>query len=379
MKNARQTKDHRPQTTDHREDLSVVRGPWSSSDGMTLIEVLIAFLVFSLLVASLVSLARTGLDTWTEGEARKDIYDRAQSILATVSEDLRSTYAENEWLNDGRNPYQPPAFIGDYDKNRRARLRLARTGRMSDLRVSPERTPDLRLAEVQYTDAWEVSYVMDQDAASNTLYRGVRYFDRRRSGSLFDDRTVDSTTGKSFRRHFEVLDDGVLHLEFRFWTQFTNTWSPRKQVMSRRRFSKGNSGPSFVWDSTRKEVRRFFLFRRRTRLEDADFVYPEVVQVRVTLETRAADVRVELDGLIETETKILPVSGTRGMPDPPDYVKIGKEWILYRDLTHNEIVVQRRGVRGTKPESHSAGDSVRFGRTFTAEVYIPVYREAVNP
>ena len=250
---------------------------------------------------------------------------------------------------------------------------------MSDIRVSPDRTPDLRLAEVQYTDAWEVAYVMDQDSATNTLYRGVRYFDRRWSGSIFDDRTVDRTTGKSFRRHFEVLDDGVLHLEFRFWTQFTNTWDSKKQVMSRRRFSKGNSGPSFVWDSTRKEVRRFFLFRRRTRLEDADFVYPEVVQVRMTLETRAADVRVELDGSIAKETDTLPVSGTRGMPDPPKYVKIGKEWNLYRDLTHNEIIVQRRGVRGTKPESHSVGDRIRFGRTFTAEVYIPVYREAVNP
>jgi Tfp pilus assembly protein PilW len=64
---------------------------------MTLVELLVAFGVFLILVGLLVSLSMTGLETWQEGEARKDSFDRGRLVLDQISDDLRSTFADTEW------------------------------------------------------------------------------------------------------------------------------------------------------------------------------------------------------------------------------------------------------------------------------------------
>ena len=69
-------------------DSSSPRGPEGAerppglrpSSGMTLVEILVAFVVLILLVTALVSLATQGLETWSQGEARKDLYDRAEKL-----------------------------------------------------------------------------------------------------------------------------------------------------------------------------------------------------------------------------------------------------------------------------------------------------------
>src|SRR5206468_1749994 len=56
--------------------------------GMTLVELLVAFIVFLMLVGMLVTLSNTSLRTWESGESRKDMMDRAQRVLRQLSEDL---------------------------------------------------------------------------------------------------------------------------------------------------------------------------------------------------------------------------------------------------------------------------------------------------
>src|SRR5262245_31697400 len=71
--------------------------------GMTLVELLVAFGGFLILAGLLVSLSMTGLETWQEGEARKDAFDRARLVLDQVGEDLRNTFADTQWYTgDGR-------------------------------------------------------------------------------------------------------------------------------------------------------------------------------------------------------------------------------------------------------------------------------------
>src|SRR5262245_40680868 len=71
--------------------------------GMTLVELLVAFGVFLILVGLLVSLSMSGLETWQEGEARKDSFDRGRLVLDQITDDLRSTFADNQWyLLDGQ-------------------------------------------------------------------------------------------------------------------------------------------------------------------------------------------------------------------------------------------------------------------------------------
>lgn len=353
---------------------------------MTLIEILVAFMAFVMLVTALVSLARSGLDTWTEGENRKDVYDRAQAVLDLITEDLRNAYAENEWTVVGSERLQPPALLCDADRNGRPHLRFVRTGG-DDLSPVLALSGGARTAAVpgnagaEYGDHREVAYRMDEDPTKFVLYRGTKTYSRKTKGSLFDDKAFPGTRGSAFDRHFTRIDDGVLHVGYQFWTQFTNTWddSHRIQTSISNRTSQ-KSGPSLLWDSSRVVEGRFFLHRKRASDEDPDFVYPEIVQVSVTVETTAPDVRgASLAQAADAASMRLYVGTTRGMPDAPSFVKVGSEWIEYQDLTHSEIVVKRRGARGTKPAPHAAGEPIRYGPTFVAEVRLPVHREAATP
>src|SRR5688572_7774737 len=71
--------------------------------GMTLVELLVAFGIFLILVGLLVSLSMTGLETWQEGEARKDSFDRGRLVLDQLADDLRCTFADTQWhVRDGQ-------------------------------------------------------------------------------------------------------------------------------------------------------------------------------------------------------------------------------------------------------------------------------------
>ena len=84
------------------------------------------------------------------------------------------------------------------------------------------------------------------------------------------------------------------------------------------------------------------------------------------------------DGIDERST-FIHLTHTRGMPDGPSMVRIGGEWIEYREKSGNDLVTLRRGQRNTKAQAHPAGTPVHFGETFTTEVKLPVYREAQEP
>src|ERR1043165_9159748 len=152
---------------------------------MTLIELLVAFVVLLMLVAALVSLTTRSLETWTAGEARKDMYDRAQVALDLLSADLRNLYAENEWFTNGMQALPAPALQCDLDKNGRPRIRFVRDGNPAVMRA-PIPSPSTILPPNYYGAMWEIAVVMDPDPERNVLYRGIRGFDRRKNGTLLN-------------------------------------------------------------------------------------------------------------------------------------------------------------------------------------------------
>ena len=54
---------------------------------MTLVELLVAFMVFLMMIGALVTLTTRSLSTWMQGETRKEVYDRAQLVLDVVARD----------------------------------------------------------------------------------------------------------------------------------------------------------------------------------------------------------------------------------------------------------------------------------------------------
>ncbi|GEM_PF-1498701 len=375
----------------------------SSRSGVTLLELLVAFIIFVLMIGALVSLANTGLDTWTSGEGRKDIYDRAQMILRTVTEDLRGTVVENEIATDGRQELMPATLLCDFDKNRSLRLRLVRSGDMDRVKVPPSLQITKRTPSMYTGDFWEVAYVPHSDGSMNTLYRAVRYFDRRREYTLLRDEDIAWSGSEWFQRHATVLDRGVLFLGFRSWTQDTETWLPAGSrvhtcSVARHRSLVQLAGPgkcpvcqrptvervvqaseaaSELWDSTRRLEQGFRYHKRRQDPADPDFVYPEIVQVVLVLESHASEIRgLRLDAPVGESDMVIRVTDTRGLSDPPGFVKIDSEWIEYEGRTYDEMRVRRRGSRGTKAAAHPQGSIVRFGETFVTEVRMPAFRHA---
>ncbi len=361
-----------------RNDSLPARGRLAAGAGMTLVELLVAFMVFVLLISALVSFTSTALDGWSRGEQRKDIYDRALILLDSIADDVRNAYSENEVFVVGQKELQVPAFMCDLDANGQSRLRFVRTGtpRMGRSAARIAGGTGLVSPAVYYADLWEVAYVMDPDPQKNVLWRGVRQFDRESGATLL------RTTGyeRQMPALFRPLGKGVLHLRFRFWTQYTTTWDERQKVRQTGPGSRAGSGPEVRWDSTRQKDKRFYFHKKEYDRTNPDFVYPEIVQAAVTLESTlsaAAGLRLAED--CTPASTSLRLNGTQGMPDPPAMAKVGAEWIEYGGMTMTELTKVKRGERGTAKLPHAAGTAVHFGEEFTTDIRVAAYREAQEP
>jgi hypothetical protein len=144
--------------------------------------------------------------------------------------------------------------------------------------------------------------------------------------------------------------------------------------------SRERSGPEDRWDSTRRADPDFYFHRAQTDLQTPDFVYPEIVQVTVTVESMPPDLHgIRLLDMADERASGLRLSHARNLPEAPGAVKIGSEWIEYGQKSGSDLMNLRRGARGTKAQSHSGGAPVHYGETFTTEVRIAAYRESQTP
>lgn len=367
-----------------------------SRGGMTLVELLVAFAVFLILVGMLVSLSTRGLETWEEGESRKDAIDRGRRALEQVSNDLRGAFADTQWfVVQGRRQVHAGLYC-DEDKRGRQRLRFVCTGDENRMRTDPAMKILRQRGQGAYTDLWEIAYLLDPEDKPPGLYRGVRYFNRATvDGSLLEAKTLEKTDAAAWNQSFTLFDPGVLWIEFRFWTQYTTSWdkanpvkmAPRlmKQQDTRQEKApdKNRVGPSLVWDSSRGRILNFKLFYKQLPEDDPDFVYPEIVQVLVTVESQSSDLRgAKIAHTVEEGDTEITLHSPRGLPEAsqesPAYVRIGSEWVEYRDKSGAILRQCQRGVRKTLPTRHEVNAEVHFGQTFVTDVPIPAYKEAVR-
>jgi len=352
---------------------------------MTLIELLVAFVVLLMLVGALVSLTTQSLESWTAGETRKEVYDRANAVLDAIASDLRNVYVENQIFDDGQKMLQPPTFACDLDRNKHARLRFVRTGNAAVMRVPAGAgggggPTNLTPPPVYYTRAWEVAYVMDPDPAKAVLWRAVRGYDRKGTNSLLRPPLHYAVNDPFFETSFGSVESGVLWVGYKFWTQYTTTWDDSEKIQKVGPASKQRSGPEKRWDSTRREDKGFYFYRRHFDSTNPDFVYPEIVEITVVVESGTPETHgVRLTESCDERSSAIRLTHTRGLPDAPALVRIEGEWIEYGGITLTELTNVRRAERLTAAASHPAGAGVRFGETFTTEVRLNVYREAQEP
>lgn len=350
--------------------------------GMTLVELLVAFVILLMIIGALVSLTTRSLESWTEGETRKERYDRARTVLDALVSDLRNLYVENEIFLDGQKVLLPPILACDLDRNRAPRLRFVRSGHPSVVKVPGGTGAPARLLPPMYYGAtWEIAYVPDPEPERAVLWRAVRPFDRQpTAASLLRPPPHYNRASDGFGSRFVPVESGVLWVGYRFWTQFTTTWDDAHPVRRVGPRSRQPSGPERRWDSWRRDDKEFFFHRRAFDPTNPDFVYPEIVAISVTVEGAGPETHgVRLLESCDERSSVLRLTHTQGLPDPPSFVKIGAEWIEYAGKTSTELTGLRRGRRDTAAAPHPAGAAVRFGETFTTEVRLPVYREAQEP
>lgn len=388
--------------------------------GFTLLELLVAMGIFVMLGTSLMVILRGGLATWRRSEARQESFAAAQSILSQLAEDLRSMVAPHDTPLDGMGEVEA-RLLCDVDGAGKQRLFLVRTLKaesehpitgLAGTTIGADRVVDYRedLEEARQArlratgGAMEVAWVM---GPGDVLYRGIKA-PPGPPGSLFADQdpyelapptiadptaalttpagagaagAADPTALPALLRPFAT---DVLHLELRFWTQYSDTWDERHPPR-RRLQADEKSGPLLYWDSTRAVLaaqdeddrRRFDTFRARGSLTDPrDDIFPAKVRVELTLrEHPAAGSSTFLTrpaGPTDTE---LYVQEPGRLP-PSGHLLLDQEWVQYDEVVKDRVVVSPggRGARGTTAAAHDLVEVVS-GRTFVLIVDVPAWRE----
>jgi prepilin-type N-terminal cleavage/methylation domain-containing protein len=377
--------------------------------GFTLVEILVATAILTVLGTSLVVVLRGGVKTWRRGEARRESFEVAQTVLAQLREDLEA--ATIDASNSHGESSVETKLICDQDKLGRQRLALVRTikaetespltgqaGRYVGGTSRVDQRGDLKdledgtlratggLAEV----AWALGAEDDE-----TLFRGFRspigekgsffkgdqaFFLAPLLGAPAPKTPQDPAPGIGICRPMAAR---VVHLGFHFWTPYTTTWDSDHRPV---RWFKGNedkSGPLDYWDSTRailkpegNDHRYFDTFLSDTSLNNPDDdLLP--MRVKVTLVVRegdSAESTTYLFRALNPSDKVVYVGEPDRLPKE-GWVRVGHEWIRYDAVEGNRLSVVERGGRGTRAVDHGLNDEVLIGRTFEIVVDLPAARE----
>jgi hypothetical protein len=215
---------------------------------------------------------------------------------------------------------------------------------------------------------------------------------------------VRATGNNLFSGRAQPLIDNVLYLGFRFWGEFTRGWEdaplPPSHSGQVHQIGTNPHVATRIWDSTRgfsiQGLERFPLHVNPKLTPDgkgslADFsddVFPEMVQITLVVEgdPRRAP-RAHLSVPVTEAATRLVVDSTEGFPDVPAgtqggvdcHILVGNEWMRYSQKGDDYFVIAERGARRTSRTVHEAGAEVRVGKTFVTRVYIPAWRENLEP
>ncbi len=411
-------------------------GPSPPPAGFTIIELLVAMAIFSVLGIALIALLSQSTAFLTKGQAGSEVQDTLENIDRALAEDFANVYIRPTAfapLPDVRFVCDRIPFDTDGDGSadtwtqRVAFVRsLKGEGAETVFRNSGSKPGAMGVLdgsddakEIEENDLGapggkeEVTWLLvpgkkDDEPGVGTLYRGERW-PLRGKGSLVRQRPVGeplpererqleepglgvATRGKAAEA-CKPVQGGVLHFSLRFWTRHTKPESARfivnGRVVDEVPPEVGGGGLTATWDSTRailpagRGTDQFFLGKGPASLADpVDDIFPSRVRVLLVVDRIGKDAATgELTQSIGIQDNRIPVDGTKfavGTDPASRYVKIDREWIRWSARDDRGFLVEERGARGTKKEPHDRGAAVRSGTTLVREYSIPSYREDWN-
>ncbi len=351
--------------------------------GFTLVELLLAIGLLSILILALLKLVDTSLTIWGRTEENRELLEMGGSVLELFGEDVRALEAgpRGDLLADW--------VLLDLDGDGiagapRPRLRLVRTLSAAELQrlgppgdrpgetgASAGETFERGLVEVCWALLARGGKEADQRALG-VLWRGERVLGERETLSLFDPGFF-GPSGKPAPGSLHELTGGVLWFNAWFATQTSivhDGWE----------LGDGLADCAASWDAWNRgranaELHLFNLPPAGMPAAKDAPLLPRRVRVELELE-REEDLkrRTRLAAELEAETAQFPVQDGRKLPQPPALILVDEEWMRILALDGNRVSVER-ARRGTRATVHPAGALVHHGWSLVREIPVDVTRE----
>lgn len=338
--------------------------------GFTLIEILLALALMSMMVLGLVRLLDTSLDLWGKTESERDVLEMGGDLLELIARDLSTLEGSEEgdlvfdWVKR------------DADKNGVSDLLVPRL----IARRQADAAELARAGSGHTADPWavgliEVCWILSPAGGSDPDRRNIGVLSRGERLANFDDGELSFFDPKFFTASgaprpgtVRELSGGVL------WFQATFA-SPTSILHNGWSIGDGLGDCSTAWDAWG---------RGRPSLEISDWNTP-AAGAPITAETPALPrrVRIELElerpqdlkrrprlvDSIDGEERELRVTHADRVPLKDTYVLLEEEWMLVLSRGSNTLQV-KRGQRGTRAQAHDGNGLLHFGRRLVRDIPI---------
>lgn len=376
-----------------------LRVPHPGRRGLTLVELVLASALFSLLLVAVFQLIEGSLSLWRRGEARRNVLEQTTSVAELLARDLRTL----EGGSSGDLVMEWVAYDSDKDGATDCfwpRLRMVR-------QVSaPERSLIYELTAVQRAEALsrEGVQVTAADVALPEIPEGhglaeVLWLIRPLGTKDADDqaealvmraeRLVEDTTQPSFfaddffsptgvpRALPDVVSGGLLWMGVQAAAQTSVVKDGWDEGPDLRHVATSWD----AWRARRPDVEVHDWNREHPGLPivEDDPTFPRRVRIEFEFE-RAKDrrFRPRLESAMTLQDSTFEVDVPEHLPRGEDaHVKIDGEWMRVLGISGFEVRVAR-AQRGTAPAQHTPGALVHHGVRMVREVPIAVYSEDWN-
>ncbi len=396
--------------------------------GFTMLELIMAMAVFTILGAAAVLLMRQGLSIFAAATKDAALQDRMEGVLPQVEADLNLIAlpasfdppppppSEEERL-EGEEYVPPPPVVErlratsfvlrDLPEALKGLpayyigLTIDATGDRSDaiLRRAGERAaPGMKpiVPEEEESDLLDTTYFLPTGGLREIVYIAVPgdpetygdpdvvqypglltlYYGWRSPvggpNSLLDVGNLDSIA--EIRKACRPVAEGLIHFGVLWRRVFSHDWEPTTG-----RVGETDGYVGGVWDSTRALDKEFALYRSGESLGDpSDDVFPAWARLEIALVApstfgfgRGETLLAEAIGTDERFLRVEDVAPLLGPGPDERYLKVDGEWMRFSSgkvQPREGRVPVERGLRGTKAASHNAGTDIYVGLSSSRDV-----------
>ncbi len=387
--------------------------------GFTLVELLIAVALLSLLGTMLITTLRTSVSISRRGQERGEAFIKAQALFARFEEDVSQLQGgESGRLIAGQDPMGRffMAFIRNFPEERKS------LGGYYSGQEAPEKGYDQywrgKAADGYFRalgGSAEICYVMEPVLDSQRLYRGIFAPVGGKESSVrvsnpgapieagviqdMEDWHLQAASARPaaaasilrqdfhFYDHYQLLADQVLFFGCEFWAENTQRWeslgsSPSPFLSSSQT---PNDGPLYHWESSPSSLLYSQLDQSWPR-RPSDYVsaphrdmsYPQALRLTLIIaeEGQFAQRSTSIEPFSEqaTSLRVEDASSFIESQTGKGFLRIGDEIIEYRERQGDFFRGIQRGVGGSLAQAHPFGTEVRAGIRFQRIFHIPAGR-----